>query len=150
MPEIEIRDNPKFRSFLRNITETSFTGIMWGVWLYLLFPLVNIVLWLLGIKNFHLRIIEEVGYKELIALIEKIGLTVVTVFLVLRLWGYYNYRRFGMKNRRSSSPAAHDYQMARHFNMPFDDIKKLQSEKEISWKTVDDDQGIPPVWQSKR
>jgi hypothetical protein len=39
--------------------------------------------------------------------------------------------------------------MARLFNMPFEDIKKLQSEKEISWKTGDDDKNITPAWQGK-
>lgn len=149
MPEIEIRDNPKFRSFLRNITETSFTGVMWGVWMYLLLPLVNIVLWFFGIQYFHVRVIEEVGYKDLLALLDKIGWTVVAVFLVLRLWGYYNYRRFGMKNRRSSSRISHDAHIAKIFNIPSEDIKRLQSEKEISWKTGDDDKNITPAWQGK-
>ncbi len=133
MPEIEIRDNPKLKRFLRNITEVGFTGIMWGLWIYLFLPLMNIVLWLLGIRYFHIEVIEKVGYKELIGLLNNMGWTVLVLFLILRLWGYYNYIRFGKKDRRRRTPSLTTERLAEHFHIPIEEVKNLQSKKEIIW-----------------
>ncbi len=139
MAEIEIRDNPKLRGFLRNITEAGFTGIMWGLWIYMILPVINIVLWILGIRYFHISIIEQAGYKELLNLIGKMGWTVLTVFLILRLWGYYNYRRFGRKDRRRGKAPADVEQIAELYKMPAETVRALQMRKEIVWQITGDD-----------
>jgi len=54
MPEIKIIDKPKLKTFLRTITELTFTSVMWGFWIYLFLPLVNVVLWLFGIRYFYI------------------------------------------------------------------------------------------------
>jgi len=138
MAEIEIRDNPNLRSFLRNITEAGFTGIMWGLWIYMILPVINIVLWILGIRYFHISIIEQAGYKELLNLIGKMGWIVLTVFLILRLWGYYNYRRFGRKDRRRGKVPADVEQIAELYNMPAETVRDLQLRKEIVWQVTGD------------
>ena len=136
MPEIEIRDNPKLSGLVRNVSETSFTGLMWGIWLYLLLPVLNILLWYMGIRVFYVEVIEDVGYMELLGLINKMGWTVITVFLALRLWGYYNYIRFGRKNRRRGTLPVTIEKLAEHYNIPVEDIKTMQSEKEVDWHHV--------------
>src|SRR4030067_1536151 len=138
MAEIEIRDNPKLRSFLRNITEAGFTGIMWGLWIYMILPVLNIVLWILGIRYFHFSIIEQGGYKELLKLAGKMWWTALTGLLIMRLWGYYNYRRFGRKDRRKAKAPADTGQMATLYNMPVEEVRDMQSRKEIVWQTTGD------------
>jgi biofilm PGA synthesis protein PgaD len=133
MPEIEIRDNPKLRSFVRNITETGFTGIIWGFWIYMLLPLLNIVLWILGIKYFHVSIIEQAGYKELFNLIGKMGWAVLVIFLVMRIWGYYNYAKFGKLSRRKGNAPPVAERIMKKYNIPAEVIKDLQGKKEIQW-----------------
>ena len=133
MPEIEIRDNPKLRSFIRNITETGFTGIIWGFWIYMLLPLLNIVLWILGIKYFHTSIIEQAGYKELFTLIGKMGWAVLVIFLVMRIWGYYNYVKFGKNSRRKGNTAPAAEQIMKEYHIPLEVIKDIQGKKEIQW-----------------
>jgi biofilm PGA synthesis protein PgaD len=133
MPEIEIRDNPRLKRFLRTITEVGFTGIMWGLWIYLFLPLLNIVLWLLGIRYFHIEVIEHIGYKEFIGLLHNMGWIVLVVFIILRLWGYYNYMRFGRNDRRRRTPSITTEQLAGYFNIPIEEVENLQSKKEIVW-----------------
>lgn len=133
MPEIEIRDNPRLRSFVRNITELTFTGFVWGLWAYLLLPLVNIVMWIVGLRFIEISVIDQLGYKEMLGLVSKMGWIVITVFLILRLWGFYNYKRFGKRSRRMSSPPVTIEQLAEHFRIPVDEVKYMQLQKEIVW-----------------
>ncbi len=139
MPEIEIRDNPKLRSFFRNITEMTFTSFVWGVWVYLLLPVINLGLWIFGLSFFKITVIEEVGLKEFTDLMGKMGWTVLIVFLVLRLWGYYNYVKFGKRSRRKATPSVTIEQLAGHYQIPADDVKRMRSEKEVVWSYTSDD-----------
>jgi len=138
MAEIEIRDNPKLRSFLRNIAESGFTGVMWGIWIYLLLPVINIILWLGGIRYFHITVIEQIGYQEFLDLVSKMGWIVLTIFLVMRLWGYYNYRNFGKKSRRRGNVPVTIEQLAAHYHISVDLVKIYQSKKEIDWHIAED------------
>jgi len=133
MPEIEIRDNPKLRSFFRNITEVTFTGFVWGIWAYLLLPLVNIIMWIVGLRLIEKSVIEQLGYAEMLALISKMGWIVLIVFLILRLWGLYNYKRFGKRSRRKSSSPVTVEQLAAHFQVPAEQVEYMRSQKEIVW-----------------
>jgi biofilm PGA synthesis protein PgaD len=139
MAEIEIRDNPKLKSFLRNITESGFTGVMWGIWIYLLLPVINIILWLLGVRYFHITVIEQVGYQELLGLVSRMGLIVLTIFLIMRLWGYYNYRKFGRKSRRRGNVPGTVEQLAAHYNISVGLVKNYQSKKEIDWHIAEEE-----------
>lgn len=136
MPEIEIRDNPKLRGFFRNITELTFTGLVWGIWVYLLLPLVNIIMWILGLRFIEVSVVEKLGYSDMLVLMSKMGWIVLTVFLILRLWGIYNYKRFGKRSRRRSSPPATIEQLAVHFQIPVEQVEYLRSQKEIVWENA--------------
>ena len=133
MPEIDIKDTPELKSVLRNITEMSFTGVVWIIWIYLFLPIMNLFLWILGLKHISVTIIEQVGYKDFFDLMNKMGLIILIVFLVLRLWGYYNYFVFGKKNRRKSISPVTVKQIAKQFRLSEDEINNLQNQKEIHW-----------------
>ncbi len=139
MPEIEIRDNPKLRSFLRNITEMTFTGFVWGVWVYLLLPVLNFLLWIFGLSMLKITVLEQVGLKEFLDLLHKMGWTVLVVFLILRLWGFYNYHMFGKRSRRKASPPVTVEQLAEHYHIPVEDIQRMRTEKEVVWGYIYDD-----------
>jgi biofilm PGA synthesis protein PgaD len=133
MPEIEIIDNTKLKSFLRNVSEWSFTTLVWALWLYLFLPLLNIILWLLGIRFFYVEVIEKAGYLQLLNLFTKMGWSILVVFIVLRFWGYYNYFRFGKKDRRKFVSSTTVEQLSGVFNLPPEKIIELQSKKEVTW-----------------
>lgn len=133
MPEIIIIDRPGLKSFLRRTTELGFTTLIWGFWLYFLLPLLNIVLWLLGMRCFYVEVIEKAGHMHLLNLLTRIGVWTVAVFGILRLWGYYNYRRFGKKDRRRSVSSPTHQQLSELFQVPVEQIVELQSKKEAVW-----------------
>lgn len=137
MPEIEIIDNPKLKSFLRGTTEWSFTTLVWAFWLYLLLPILNIVLWVLGVRYAYVEVLKKGGYQQLLDLLEKMGWAILIVFIILRLWGYYNYRRFGGKARRKSVSSATNEQLSEFFHVPTERITDLQSKKEVAWPPDD-------------
>ncbi len=136
MPEIEIRNNPGFLSFLRKITEISLTGFVWGIWLYLLLPIINILLWVVGISSIYTEVFEKVGYLEFFKLIQKMGWVVLIAFIVFRGWGYYNYRRFGKRNKRSSFEEYRQVDLASYFKITPEEVEQLTSEKEVPWPPV--------------
>ena len=107
--------------------------LVWALWLYLFLPLFNIILWLLGIHLFYEEVIEKAGYLQLLSLFTKMGWSILVVFAVLRLWGYYNYLRFGKKDRRKFVSSTTVEQLSGHFNLPPEQIIELQSKKEVTW-----------------
>lgn len=133
MPEIEIINNPKLKSLLRNVSELSFTTLMWALWLYLFLPLLNVILWLLGIRFFYVEVFEKAGYMQLLNLLGNMGWSILVVFAVLRLWGYYNYLKFGKKDRRKFVSFTTAEQLSGFFNLPPEQIVELQSKKEVIW-----------------
>ena len=58
---------------------------------------------------------------------------ILVVFLILRLWGYYNYARFGKLNRRKSPAPATADDLSRFCNIPVERILMFQSQKEVFW-----------------
>lgn len=133
MPDIEIIDNPKLKSFIRGTTEWSFTTLVWAFWLYLLLPLLNIVLWGFGVRYFYVEVFKKGGHQQLLDLLEKMGWAILVVFIVLRLWGYYNYQKFGKKNRRKSMSSTTDEQISEFFHVSAEQITELRSTKEVVW-----------------
>jgi poly-beta-1,6-N-acetyl-D-glucosamine biosynthesis protein PgaD len=133
MAEIKIKDNPDLKGILRNLTEMSFTTMMWAFYAYLLLPVLNVVLWMLGIRYFYVEIVENVDYKELLNLFNKMGWTILVVFGIMRTWGYYNYQRFGKRNRRKAMPYNNIEQLSNYFQIPVQTILHLQSKKEVTW-----------------
>ena len=137
MPEIEIKDDPKLKGLVRKITEMGITGVVWGLWAYMLLPILNAVMWIIGVKYFHYSLIEQLDFRELQGLLFSMGWTILAIFIVMRMWGYYNYLRFGKRNRRREAPVDSIENMAEHYKIPVDEIRKMQSEKEIVWYRTD-------------
>ncbi|MBI4688465.1 MAG: poly-beta-1,6-N-acetyl-D-glucosamine biosynthesis protein PgaD [Nitrospirae bacterium] len=144
MPKIEIRDRPEFKSFLRNMAELGITAIVWGIWVYLFLPVIDIILWIFGARQFYIEVIQKVGYKEFLALTNRMGLIVLIVFIVMRSWGYYNYLRFGRGNMRKSLPPLHIEHLTEFFRISRDRLSEIKSKKEVilsSGETIEDIDG---------
>jgi biofilm PGA synthesis protein PgaD len=133
MSEIQIIDNPKLKGFLQTLTEWTFTAVMWGLWVYLFLPVLNMVLWLLGIHYFYVEVIEKGGYLLLLTLLRDTGASLVAIFVVLRAWGYYNYVRFGKRSRRKAVSETTVEELAGFLQLPTDAISDLQGVREVIW-----------------
>ena len=128
---MEIIDRPELRSFLRNITELSFTTLIWCVWIYLFLPLLNFVLWLAGIRLLHVELIEGAAYIELLHLLGNLALLMLGVFAALYAWSYYNFWRYGKHCRRKTPPPPMKREMAAYYAMAPEEIESLQSQREL-------------------
>jgi biofilm PGA synthesis protein PgaD len=133
---MEVLKKSEQKNLLRKVTEMGITALIWGFWIYLFLPIVTLFLWFLGIRVFAVEVIEEhTGYLEFLALVKALGWYVLGLFLTLRLWGYYNYWRFGKRNRRKASPPDHTIlqELADDFHMEVSAIQELRSLKEVVW-----------------
>lgn len=128
--DIEIREKPELKSVLRNITEMSITTGIWVIWSYLLLPIINLVLWVVGFKTIYMQF-ESAAYRELLLLLERLGLVVLVVFAVLQLWGFYNYHMFGKRNRRKEHSFDAVSELSQYFGLSPEQVADMQSKKEI-------------------
>ncbi len=122
---------------------------MWAFWLYLLLPLLNIVLWFLGIRYFYMEVLEKAGYRQLLGLLGKMGWAFIIVFAILRSWGYYNSRRFGKKDRRKDVSSATAERLSEFSHLSPEQIVTLQTTKEVIWPPQQDTDDDVSVWLAK-
>lgn len=132
---MEVPKKSKQKNLLRKVTELSVTTLIWGFWIYLFLPILTVLSWFLGIRIFTVEVIEHTGYLEFLVLVKALGWYVLALFLILRLWGYYNYWRFGKRNRRKASTPDHavTQELADYFHMEVSAIQELRSLKEVVW-----------------
>ena len=133
MTNIEIIDNPSLKGFFRNIGEWTVTVLMWGIWVYFFLPILNIVLWLMGVRYFYSEVIAPRAYAELLSLLGHLGWIILVVFIILRLWGYYNCARFGKLTRRKFPAPTTAEDISQFCNIPVERILMFQSQKEVFW-----------------
>jgi len=151
MEHIEIIDNPEKKSFLRKGAEAAFTVLMWGIWSYLLLPILNLILWLIGIRIFYLELVAGSAYPEFLALARNAGWIVFTIFVILRCWGLYNYWKFGKVNRRTSvSSDFGERQLSEHFQVSSEIVRDLRTQKEVLWPVRGDEPRNIADWLSAK
>jgi biofilm PGA synthesis protein PgaD len=80
---------------------SALTLLFWGVWLYLVLPLVSLVLWVFGVR-FVIREITEGGYEGLRASLFAYSSVLLGLLGLLALWIAWNVTRYGGdKDRRT-------------------------------------------------
>ena len=130
---IEIIDAPEVKSLSRKIADYSVTAIMWVLWLYLLVPLINLILWGLGIHYFYNTVFATTTASDIMAMMSTAGWTILGVFVVLRIWGLYNYWAFGKHDRRKAKDMSTIYGLARFHRIPPSRILSMQERREVVW-----------------
>jgi len=130
---IEIIDVPEVKTLSRKIVDYSFTAIMWVMWLYLLMPLINLLLWAVGIHFFYNQVMATTTAADIMAMMSAAGWAILAVFVVLRVWGLYNYWAFGKHDRRKAKDMSTIYGLARFHRMPPSRILAMQERQEVVW-----------------
>lgn len=134
MKEIKIIERPDLKSGLRNITEGSITTVMWAAWIYLLMPLINVILWILGVRIFYVELVEKSGFAKIIAMIYNMGWIVVVVFVSLWLWGYYNLKRYGKMQRRKELRPRQDEKILKELGISEELHQMMRTQKEVDFQ----------------
>ena len=127
--EIEIIDNPSLRSLFKTGIDWSLTIVFWGLLIYLFLPLLSLILYYLLGYTFYEKVILQAGYKHFFALLGSIGFATLVVITVITLWGVYNYRVFGRRNRRKFAPKVDAAALASFFGLPKEDTYIFQEMK---------------------
>ena len=80
---------------------SALTLLFWGVWLYLVLPLVSLLLWVFGVR-FVIREIAEGGYEGLRSSMVAYSSVLLGLVGLLALWIAWNVVRYGGdKDRRT-------------------------------------------------
>ena len=112
--------------FSRRIAELMVTVVFWGLWAYLVTPLLSLGLWYLGITLFIDRMITLGGYEAFASQLVNYGLAVFVMWLLLTLWVTWNLHRYGQRNRRTVMPPhVTKGQMAESMHLSLDSIRSL-------------------------
>jgi len=133
MADIKIINKPDLKSRGRKISEMSITTIIWILWLWLFLPVVNVLLWVVGVQTFYHTLIVDTGYIDFFELVRSVGLTVAIVFIIMRTWGYYNYWRFGKRNKRKSLPEVTPARLSSIFAMTPEEVVNLKASREVTF-----------------
>lgn len=113
-------------------SEWFMTLFFWGVWLYLLAPLLSLVLWFGGIYLFLDRMVLLGGYQELIDKLYQYSLAIVIMWVMLAVWVTWNQLRYGRRDRRRARPAHVSQSLLKNTTgLDFPVLDQLRLSKEI-------------------
>lgn len=85
---------------LRFAAEVIATTAFWGLWFYVIAPLITLVLWLAGVHVFVEQMIVLGGYEFFLENFTNYGLVVLGIMLTIFAWVVWNQRRYGVRNTR--------------------------------------------------
>jgi poly-beta-1,6-N-acetyl-D-glucosamine biosynthesis protein PgaD len=86
--------------------EITVTTVFWGLWLYVVMPLISALLWVAGVHVFVEQMFVLGGYEALIERLSAYGGVVLAMLAVISLWIAWNVRHYGHRNTRTHALAA--------------------------------------------
>jgi len=149
MSEIHIITKPELKSKTRSLTELGVTGLVWGLWLYLFLPIANVLLWVVGISTFQQEFIEQGGVFIFLELIQQMGWVILIAFLIMRLWGIYNYYHFGRHDKRTHEMPDSIEKLCHFYQLKPDELGAIESHKEVIWPVKEDNENAKAWLQQK-
>jgi len=113
------------------------TMLLWGLWIYLLYPLFALIVWKSSQVNifFYYDSVEQIKQleKQLYSFIPYAAVLIVFITITVISWGHYNKKRFDKyKNKRRIMPKPITSKiMAKTLNTKIDNIINTQEAKYI-------------------
>lgn len=86
-------------------TELFMTVLFWGLWSYLITPLLSLILWSAGIYIFTERMITMGGYQAFADQLVNYAAFIAAMGVVLTLWVIWNQQRYGRRDKRINIPS---------------------------------------------
>ncbi len=109
----------------------------WAIWFHLMLPLLALLAWSFGIRQFRLFVLSDVARTFHTLLVY--ALVVAASGATFILWSLYNWLRFRHRDRRGSAAQATPGDLARAFQLAEAEVRRAQA-----WKTLEvdfDEQG---------
>ena len=88
----------------RRALEYVLTTVFWGMWAYLVIPLLSLALWYAGIYLFTDRMITLGGYEAFASQLLQYTAVILVMGLMLALWVTWNLLHYGRRDRRNVAP----------------------------------------------
>ena len=118
----------------RRLTEITLTMFFWGLWIYLVLPLVSLMLWFAGIYLFVDRMITLGGYRAFADQLGNYATAVLLMWSLLTLWVVWNLMRYGGRHERRNVKPPHvsDKQMADSMGLTTAVVRSLRSKRSVA------------------
>ncbi len=124
---------------MRFAAEVVATTVFWGLWAYVITPLVSLLLWFAGVQVFVEQMITLGGYQIFFERLMTYGLVVLVIMLTTFAWVTWNLRRYGARNTRTRErPAVTLKETAAVAGLDEGDVRRLQKARRVM---VDFDDG---------
>lgn len=109
---------------------TLLTVLFWGVWLYLVLPLVSLLLWALGVR-FFIEQFQQGGYEGLLASLVAYSSVLLVLVGLLALWIAWNVARYGGRSDRRTVKRAEvpDSQVREAFQLDEALLSRLRAQR---------------------
>ena len=122
---------------------SALTLLFWGVWLYLVLPLVSLVLWFFGVR-FFIREIAEGGYEGLRSSLVAYSSVLLVLVGLLALWITWNVARYGgEKDRRTvKREEVKDAEVREAFHLDESLLARLRGERLVRVDLDGDGDGV--------
>lgn len=114
------------------IVENFFSLFGWTIMLgYLIQIIISLVVWAFSLSNFYTELFMIKNMEKTIRIILITVLISVILFIVMYIWGKYNFNKFAHLRRRKFPKDTTPDELAEYFNLPIDEILKMQHDKKI-------------------
>lgn len=115
----------------QKVTALGITLIFWGVFLYLLQPVLSLLAWSLNIHIFYNHMIVLGGYQAFIETMYFYLAVIITLGGGLIFWGLINFWRFKNKNARSTSEVTSVRDIAHDFGLEEKQLEHYQQSQRV-------------------
>jgi biofilm PGA synthesis N-glycosyltransferase PgaC len=135
--------------FSRRAAEIMLTVIFWGLWAYLVTPLLSLLLWSGGIYLAYDRMADLGGYERFATQLGYYGAAVAAMAAALALWVAWNLRRYGppQRNRRTRQPSAvSEHDLAEATRLPLDEVRRLHAVRSIQLHFDEQEHPVIEAW----
>jgi poly-beta-1,6-N-acetyl-D-glucosamine biosynthesis protein PgaD len=114
------------------IIEWIFSVFGWSLMLgYLIQIIASLIVWGFSLSNFYDKLFMIGNLENTIRIILATILISLILFIVMYGWGKYNFKRFAHLRRRKFPDDIKPEELAKYFNLPVEEIKKMQNDKKI-------------------
>lgn len=114
------------------LIENFFSLFGWTLMLgYLIQIVASLIVWGFSLSNFYIELFMIRNIEKTLRIILITVLISVILFIIMYIWGKYNFNKFAHLRRRKFPKDTTPDDLAEYFNLPIDEILKMQSDKKI-------------------
>lgn len=98
---------------------------------YLIQIIISLIVWIFSLSNFYGKLFMINKIQNTIRVMLITVLISIIIFIVIFAWGKYNYNRYAHLTRRQFPKDTTQDEVAEYFNLPINEILKMQNDKRI-------------------